>query len=166
MNNGDPVYIYNKFDNSDGKGTYWNPSTKSWAGKEHISNYDLDKLTKLDPGNPALSGATVVSLSSSNSWISPQTLKELWISDEASRISGKPFLFDGQLYTNNSIFALTRSSGKSQGKMTVNGAFVAADLGILVPGGLNLHYDARLKQFMKLKDDSKVFMDQVAWFAQ
>ncbi len=70
------------------------------------------------------------------------------------------------MYSSNSIFALTREASKTLGKMTINGALVAADLGVLVGGGLNLHYDGRLKQFMKLKDDSKVNLVQVAWFAE
>jgi Tfp pilus assembly protein PilX len=164
MNAGDPVYIYNK--NTASKGTYWDPATKSWKGVEHVGNYDLGLLTKINSGDPALSGAKTLALSSTNNWISPQTLKSLWMADESSRKSGSEFKIDGQLYTNNSIFTLTRSSSKTGGKMTINGAVVAADVGMLAPKGLNLHYDPRLKSFLKIKDASLVSLSGVSWYAE
>lgn len=164
MNASDPVYIYNK--NTAGKGTYWDPATKSWKGKEHVSDYDLGLLTKINSGDPSLSSAKTLALSSTNNWISPQTLKSLWIADENARASGSEFKIDGQLYTNNSIFTLTRSSSKTGGKMTINGAVVAADVGILTPQGLNLHYDQRLKSFLKIKDASLVNLAGVSWYAE
>lgn len=163
MNAGDPVYIYNK--PAAGKGTYWDPSSLSWQGLEHIQNYDLTYLTKLNAGDPALASARTIALSSTNSWISPATLKDLWIADENARPSGSEFKFDGQMYTNNSIFALTRSSSKNGGKMIVNGAVVAADVGILTPQSLKLNYDSRLKAFLKIKDDSKVTFTQATWYS-
>lgn len=168
MNEGDPVYIFNKpfIEKGKMKGTYWDAATNSWKGKEHVSAYELDKLTKIDAGDPLLTGASVISLQSSNSWITPQTLKDLWIDDENNRASGDKFKIDGQLYTNNSIFTLTRKASKTGGKMEVNGALVAADVGVLVGGGLNLNYDQRLKSFLKIKDDSKVAMAQLAWYSQ
>ncbi|MFQ5453488.1 MAG: hypothetical protein ACE5D6_04805, partial [Candidatus Zixiibacteriota bacterium] len=105
MNDGDPVYIFNKnYTDKKGKskGTYWDPSSNSWMGKEHTSKYDMSALTKLDPGDSELNGSTIISLSSTSDWISPQTLKELWIDDENNRNSGDEFKIDGQLYTNNS----------------------------------------------------------------
>ena len=48
-----------------------------------------------------------------------------------------------------------------------NGAMVAADVGVLVPGnggvGLQLSYDQRLKEFLKIKDTSKILMVQEMW---
>ncbi|RME21006.1 MAG: hypothetical protein D6800_12565, partial [Candidatus Zixiibacteriota bacterium] len=165
LNPGDPVYIYNKMD-SKGKGTYWDPVTNTWKGKEHVSSYDLTKLTKLDPGAPELVGATISPLSSTNDWISPDVLKSFWNNDEASRAAGDEFSIDGQLYTNNSIFTLARKASNTQGKMLVNGALVAADLGILAGNGLQLNYDQRLKNFLKIKDDSKITLTRVAWYSE
>ncbi len=164
MNAGDPVYIYNKPKN--GNGTYWDPASTSWQGVEHVAKYDTTLLTKLNPGDPSLASAKTLALSSTNNWISPTTLKNLWIADENARASGAEFKFDGQLYTNNSIFTLTRSGSKTGGKMAINGAVVAADVGILAAQGLALSYDTRLKSFLKIKDDSKVAMAQSAWFAE
>ncbi len=169
MNPGDPVYMFNKsYQDSKGKekGTYFDPVTMSWKGKEHTSSYDLNTLTMLNPGDPQLTGATINALSSSNNWISPTQLKDMWIADEATRPSGTPFQIDGLMYTNNSIFALSRKASNTTGKMIVNGSIVAADIGMLVGNGLNLNYDQRLKNFMKLQDDSEIGIAQVSWYAQ
>ncbi|MFQ5607675.1 MAG: hypothetical protein ACE5GA_06990, partial [Candidatus Zixiibacteriota bacterium] len=84
MNEGDPVYIFNK-SYTDGKGkqkgTYFDPVSKSWKGKEHASAYDPNLLSKLDTGDPQLTGASTLALNSENNWISPQTLKDIWIAD-------------------------------------------------------------------------------------
>jgi hypothetical protein len=163
MNDGDPVYIYNK--PAAGKGTYWDPATTSWQGIEHIDAYNLSLLTKLNAGDPALAGAKTMALSSTNSWISSSNLKSLWIADDAKRPAGTEFKIDGQMYSNNSIFTLARSKGKTGGKMTVNGSIVAADVGILVPQALKMNYDQRLKSFLKIKDNSKVAVAQASWIA-
>ncbi len=169
MNPGDPVYMFNKsFKDSKGKekGTYFDPVTQSWKGKEHASSYDMNTLTMLTPGDPQLTGASINPLSSSNNWISATQLKDMWIADEATRPPGTPFQIDGLMYTNNSIFALSRKASNTTGKMIVNGSIVAADIGMLVGNGLNLNYDQRLKDFLKLQDDSEIGLAQVGWFAE
>jgi hypothetical protein len=76
-------------------------------------------------------------------------------------------MFDGLLYSNNAIFAITRSRSRhgsySDGRMRVRGGIVAADLGVLVPGngklndiGLELLYDRRVPQFLQVEDTSTV----------
>ncbi len=164
MNEGDPVYIYNK--NGAGKGTYWDPALKSWMGSEHASSYDLTKLTMLNAGDPALANAKTIALSATSGWITPANLKSLWISDETQRPAGSEFKLDGQMYSSNSIFTLARSAGKTGGKMTVNGSIVAADVGILVATALKINYDQRLKSFLKIKDNSKVAVAQASWIAE
>ncbi len=169
MNEGDPVYIFNKnYTDKKGKakGTYWDPSSNSWQVKEHASSYDLSVLTKLNAGTPALSGASISTLSTTSNWISPQNLKSMWVANDAARPSGQEFKIDGQIYTSNSIFALTRKASNTLGKMTINGSIVAADVGVLVGGGLNLHYDQRLKTFLNIKDDSKVLLVQTSWYSE
>lgn len=160
MNDGDPVYVYNK------KDTWYDPVTNSWKGKEHASDYDMTLLSKFDSGDPELTNAVITPLSSTSNWISPSTLKKLWINDEAARSAGDEFKIDGQIYTSNSIFTLSRGARKTMGKMTVNGALVAADIGVLVGNGLNLNYDKRLKEFLKIEDDSEIMLVQGSWYAR
>ncbi len=169
MNEGDPVYIYNKsFKDNKGKekGTYFDAASMSWKGKEHQSKYDLNTLTMLNSGDPQLTGATINSLSSSNNWITPSQIKDMWIADEGNRTPGTPFQIDGLLYTNNSIFTLSRKASNTTGKMIVNGSIVAADIGMLVGNGLNLNYDQRMKDFLKIQDNSSIALTQVAWYAE
>lgn len=165
LNSTDPVYIFNK-NNSQNKGTYWDPVSNSWQGKEHLDSYDLTFLSRIDKGSPLLGNAEILPLSSSSNWITSQNLKSMWINDENSRSSGNPFQIDGQLYTNNSIFTLTRSASKTGGTMTVNGALVASDVGVLTPYGLQLNYDQRLRSYLKIKDNSKVEITQVFWYSR
>ncbi|GMV80973.1 MAG: hypothetical protein AMXMBFR7_21570 [Planctomycetota bacterium] len=141
-------------------------------------------------------------------WITPGNMLALILDEEQKRPS-QPRQLDGLLYTNNAIFAIERkriqkysgtwnvgtqtwSGGswskvntKSGGFMQVNGALIAPDLGILVPGGtatrstpaagynlvrlpdgsyryerkaFTVNYDARVQQFLPLDDT-----DQVTW---
>lgn len=160
MNPGDPVYIFNKQD------VYFDAASKTWKGKEHTNKYDMNVLTKIDFGDPALSSASIVSLSSTDNWISATQLKDFWIADETARASGDEFNVDGLLYTNNSIFAMARTSSNTLGDLTINGSLVASDIGVLAGNSLNLNYDARLKSFMKINDDTEVGIQQIAWYAQ
>ncbi|MFQ5607337.1 MAG: hypothetical protein ACE5GA_05275, partial [Candidatus Zixiibacteriota bacterium] len=161
MNDGDPVYLYNKQPN-----VYFDAATATWKGSEHGSSYDLTELTKLDAGDPQLSGAAIVPLSSNGAWVSPETLKNLWISDDAARAVGDEFDIDGLIYTNNSIFTLTRNASNSNGTLNVNGSLVAADIGVLAGTATNLNYDQRLKTFLKIQDESEIAIDRVAWYAE
>jgi len=164
----DPVYIYNKNPVSGGKnkGTYYDPATRSWKGKEHVGSYDATLLTQLDPGNPALTGAQLLNLAPSSSWLSEAQLKQFWISDENARVAGTPFQFDGQLYTNNAIFSLTRTASKSGGKMHINGSIVAADVGILTPTELRVNYDGRLQNKLNVSNDTDVRLMRLSWLSQ
>lgn len=135
------------------------------ASDEHAVRYD-DPGVKIiaNPGN-----ATIHDLSPTGGWISEEQLRELWYADEMTRPgAGRPWLFDGLLYSNNSIFGITRSSDRhksnTRGMMTVRGAIVAADLGMLVPGpdfsvprdALKLYYDRRVADFLRVEDTTQV----------
>lgn len=155
---GDPVYIYNKV-----KSTYFDPTTNTWQGKEHIDKYDVSKaLTQYNPGDPELDGATIINLAP-DGWLTESQLKYFWIEDENARTSGNPFMVDALLYTNNSIFTLVRKASKTNGQMLVNGAMVAADIGVLVGNGLQLNYDQRLGGYLKIEDTSKIQMIREMW---
>jgi hypothetical protein len=66
---------------------------------------------------------------------------------------------DALLYTNNSTWALVRSSSIYKGQLILNGGLVAVDTGVLVPGsgggaGLQLNYDARQRNKLNIADTS------------
>ena len=69
---------------------------------------------------------------------------------------------DAVLYSNNSIFGLVSKASSAEGEMTVNGALLASDVGLLVPGnggiGLQLNYDQRVAQMIELADEDSMIV--------
>lgn len=132
---------------------------------EHTVKYNESGVVTISN----LSNAAIHDLSPLNQWVSEGQLRNFWYADEMTRpSSGRPFQFDGLLYSNNSIFALTRSSGRhksnARGQMTIRGSVVSADLGVLVPGpdfsnprdALKLYYDQRVASFLRVEDTTRV----------
>ncbi|MFQ5847186.1 MAG: hypothetical protein ACE5IQ_05855 [Candidatus Methylomirabilales bacterium] len=152
LRDGDPIYRFDK------------------PGKEHGDKYDSSFVPIITSG-----GDAVVSLSPAATgpggtpWISESTLKQLWINDNNHRAAGTPFQIDGLLYSSNAVIALVRKASNAQGQMLLNGAMVAADVGVLVAGmnaegfGLQLNYDQRVSTLLKLKDPSQVRLVRRAW---
>jgi hypothetical protein len=85
----------------------------------------------------------------------------------------KDYEIDGLLYTNNSIFMMSRGHNRwtrgqevrsGGGKMVVNGSIVAADLAMLVAGqdkdrygrGLKLNYDVRTSEYLTIEAATSV----------
>ncbi len=132
-------------------------------------------LTAYNPGDLAYINATKINLAPQNNWVTETQLKQFWNDDENSRTAGEPYQLDGLYYTNNAFFALVRSdkyNSKTWGQMVANGSWVAADMGVLVPGsknypsaaiGLKLNYDFRLKEWVNLPDYAKVDLYSVGW---
>jgi hypothetical protein len=132
--------------------------------------YDLASYVStfgLDPS--ILTRATYQYLNPKGNWISEGQLREIWWSDEQSRpSSGRPFKFDGLLYSNNSIFAIARSKTRhfsnTNGQMVIRGGIISADLGIFAPGGVDVLYDPRVERFIELRDDSIVTFAKTAFY--
>jgi len=152
-------------------GTYWDSTNQQWApkGDPHCYGWITD-LTKIPA---SVQTATAVSkkvvLNIHPDWISPANMQRLLASTEAVRPDNTPRRLDGLLYTNNAIFCIERqkalnyntstglwssANSRSRGRMTVNGAIVAPDLGVLVTGNYPysfvLNYDARVRNFMPM----------------
>ncbi len=143
------------------------------ASDEHAVKYS-------DPGVAVitnLTGATILDLCPSDFWLSEDALRKFWYADEMTRpASGRPFKFDGLLYSNNSIFCISRSKGRhnsyAYGRMDVRGSVVCPDLGVLVPGeesistnrpAFDLYYDRRVSAFMRVVDTSQVQFQRLAY---
>lgn len=142
------------------------------ANDEHSVKYgEAGVVTIPDPGN-----AAIHDLNPDNFWMTEDQLRNFWYADEMTRpSSGRPFQFDGLLYSNNSIFAITRSSDRhksnTRGQMRIRGSVVTADLGVLVPGpnfnvprdALELYYDKRVANFMLVEDTTQVAFQRLAY---
>ena len=155
LRDGDPVY---RFDD---------------PGSEHGDKYDETFVAFTpDAGDAVVSLSPAATGAGGTPWISESTLKQFWINDNNSRAAGTPFQIDGMLYSSNAIFALSRTDANTDGTMTVNGAMVAADMGVLVPGenadgfGLELNYDQRVANMLKIKNPEAVRLARRAWQLQ
>lgn len=142
------------------------------ANDEHSVKYgESGVVTISDPGD-----AAIHDLNPNNYWVTEDQLRNFWYTDEMTRpSSGRDFRFDGLLYSNNSIFAITRSSDRhksnTRGQMTIRGSVISADLGVLVPGpdfsvprdALELYYDKRVADFMRVEDTTQVAFQRLAY---
>jgi hypothetical protein len=142
------------------------------ANDEHATRYSEAGVIAFDPGP----GAVIHDISPNNWWMSDDQLRQIWWEDEMTRPqSGRPFQFDGLLYSNNSIFGIVRSKGRhnsnTYGEMIIRGSIVASDLGMLVPGrdfsanrdALDLFYDRRVADFLTVEDTTQVQFRRLAF---
>ncbi len=136
---------------------------ESGGGVQLLSDYLVANGLSLD----ILTNASMHYMNPDSNWISEDTLRQIWWDDEQARpSSGDPFKFDGLLYSNNAIFAITSSRSRhksnSDGRMDIRGSIIAADLGMLIPGnggsanGLMMYYDPRVRRFFEIEDTSRV----------
>lgn len=144
----------------------------STAGDPHTYN-TLSELSDLPASkmSPLLPDANYLSIHPS--WITPDNMMRILSDTESKRTANTARRVDGLLYTNNAIFAIERKqtnyfdpntstwskkATKSNGTLTVNGAMIAPDLGVLVTGNANpaflVNYDARVKQFLPITSAS------------
>jgi hypothetical protein len=101
-------------------------------------------------------------------WIPDAVLRQMWWDDEQSRTAANSiYKFDGLLYSNNSIFTITRSKvrhgSNTEGKMRIRGALICPDIGVLAAGNgavgnksFQLQYDRRVKDFWAPQDRTQV----------
>ncbi len=182
---GDEIPIYNK-------GNIWfNSVTGTWQGDTEVPTWwDLTKLSLADPKNPAdpylygLGGAPIAvpyTLTATNGWITEDMYKlSTWYFEQVR--AGGAMKLDGLFYTNNSIFTLVSRFSGMGGQIVVNGALVAADLGMLAPGrpvgggytgpksplsnfaiGLQLNYDQRVRSMLNVKNPLQVTLKRTLW---
>ncbi len=161
----DKIYIY---DATDEHAVKYND-----AGVKLLSNYLVQKGLPLE----ILNRATYHYCNPNQNWISEDILRHIWFNDELTRpSSGRPFQFDGLLYSNNSIWCIVRSRARhnsnTYGKMIIRGGVVAADLGVFIPAdngvgiGLNMYYDPRVRRFLEITDPNVVSYRKIAFYFQ
>ncbi|MFA7692763.1 MAG: hypothetical protein GX117_01855 [Candidatus Hydrogenedentes bacterium] len=152
--------------------------------EEHAVRYDEPggnvktlsaRLTQLGiRPNTILDRSSFHYMNPTNNWISEDTLRHLWWNDEMARPKNSPWKFDGLLYSNNAIFAITRSgvrhNSNSGGAMEVRGAIVCPDIGVLVAGtdqkgceSFKLFYDQRVNEFWSPQDTTRTFLHRLSY---
>jgi hypothetical protein len=173
---------------------YFDPATHSWISPFEVPiGWDPDLLSYADPTDPAdpylfhpdgTPRAALETLIPTDGWIADGVYKAAIEYFEDQRDWGDAFLIDGLLYTNNSIFAIVNRDEHALGTMVLNGALVAADLGVLVPGirdpwgylsnhspvlnsefaiGLQLNYDRRVKDMLNVRNPFQVQLKRTLW---
>ncbi|MEW6071923.1 MAG: polymer-forming cytoskeletal protein [Planctomycetota bacterium] len=171
---------------------YYDVSTRSWRAIVEVPiAWDPAVLSYADPTDPAdpylynadgTPKAARYALQPTNGWIENDVYKTAveYFSDQHAW--GDPIRIDGLLYTNNSIFTIVNRDERPLGTMVVNGALVAADLGVLVPGvsdpggylanhsplsdfaiGLQLNYDRRVKNMLNVANPYQVQLKRTYW---
>ncbi len=137
--------------------------TEKGGGVQTLTDYMIDEGISLD----ILDRAAVHYMNPTDNWITEDALRQIWWDDEMQRDRGDIFKFDGLMYSNNAIFAITRSYSRhksnSDGKMEIRGAVICPDLGVLTPGGFCLLYDRRVKQFWAPEDTSQVAFQRLIY---
>ena len=193
---GGKIWIFNGASaNSNGMdGAYWdnaaNNGAGQWKGRE-FSRYDYTNgagaklLNALNTGSMT-EGVDFVNSAWNprNDWFDQDDLFKMYMAEDdrrwaANGSQSQAFEIDGLLYTNNSIFMMSRGHNNwtqgsevrsGGGKMIVNGAIVAADLAMLVAGqdnnsysrGLRLNYDERTSQYLTIEDTTSVTLSTLS----
>jgi len=126
--------------------------------------------------------AATSALQHKGGWVTDSVYKTAVEYFDSLRGWGQPILIDGLLYTNNSIFTIVHRDERPLGQMVVNGALVAADLGVLVPGvrdphgylpnhsplseyavGLQLNYDRRVREMLNVANPFQIQLKRTLW---
>jgi hypothetical protein len=173
------------------KSGHFDPVTQAWLGPEMPISWNLNQLVYADPNNPVdpllynadgSPKAVTSSLAHTGGWLDPSVYKLAVEYLEDHRPQQSPLLIDGLMYTNNAIFSIVYRDSAYAGMMLMNGSIVAADLGMLVMGkkdgagvfpnhspvgnyaiGLQLNYDERLKNALKIKNPLQVQLKRTYW---
>ena len=149
---------------------YFDPVAGVWQADERAGKYgewDLGDISVLDPtdlseerlyhedGTPR---AAISTLTGTGGWIADELLRDLIVGRLAERDATTDLEIDAVLYSSNSIFGILPVEGGvgSNGRAIVNGAIVAADVGLLAPVGFRLNYDARAKDLVDLNAVSRL----------
>jgi len=154
---------------------YTKPSEEHAVRYDEYNNTTVKQLAQYiaEKGYPAdiLTRAAYHYMNPAGNWISEDTLKQIWRTDERSRQQGDIWNFDGLLYSNNAIFTIARSyarhKSKTNGKMMIRGAIICPDIGVLVAGpdkkgeeSFTMLYDQRVREMWAPQDQTHVFFQR------
>ena len=164
---GAPVPIFDKVG-------YYNPDTDVWVAPERPGSWDPAQVTFADPNDttdPYLYGplgspkAVVSTLTPTDGWISDELLRSITDTNLAARDPDEPLAVDAWLYSANSVFGVVpaRNSTGVTGKMRINGAVIAADVGLLAPNGMEINFDRRGRSRLDVLSQTRVVIRRELW---
>ncbi len=169
--------------------SWFDPLTRTWQG-EAANPCDRGRLRAVRPDDPrdpqlfAADGtpaAVLSSLAHTDGWIEAALYQHALAHFESTRAANTPMCIDALLYTNNALLCLAPRDSVFAGSLVLNGALVAADVGLLVPGkrdlverypnhsshpgsryaiGLQLNHDARPQAALRIVDPLRVRLER------
>ena len=172
-----PVYVsttgWQQSPEAGGNGAGWIASEQRFNLQRHsgdpVNFTDLSDIPASVQSPASLTKKTVVNIHPD--WIAPDTMMKIISSEEVTRQTGSRRI-DGLLYTNNAMLAIERklvqvynpTSGtwsnalsRGGGNLTINGAVIAPDMGVMTPKGtFNVNYDQRVQNLLKLQSSTGV----------
>ncbi len=167
-----PVYVattgWQQSPQVGGNGGGWNVAEQRFDLMRHSSDpvnfTDLSDIPASVQSNASLNNKTVLNIHPD--WISPDTMMKIISSEEVTRQEGSRRI-DGLLYTSNAVLATERklvqvydptsntwsnALSRGNGNLTINGAVVAPDMGVMTPNGtFNVNYDQRVASLLKVQ---------------
>lgn len=165
MNEGNPVFVMNGAGLPAEKQSklYFDAESGLWKGVDYTHKYSDELFQKIEYSDVEYQQANIEVLAPDDGWLSSQALAMLRAYAEATHPVG-PMQIDALLYTNHAAFAMVRNLSKYQGQVVLNGGLVAADTGVLSPGGIQVNFDSRPSEFVDLWDLTKpVALRRAVW---
>jgi len=164
---GVPVPIFNKVG-------HLNPDTGFWEAPERPESWDTSTVTFAEPGDTSdpnlfhpdgTPKAVVSSLSPTGGWLDIDLLRTLAAEDLAGRDPDEPVGIDAWLYSSNSVFGIVPKRGVPgvNGTMRINGAVIAADVGLLAPGGMEINFDRRGRRLLDVRSNTRLAIRRQLW---
>ncbi|MEZ6196017.1 MAG: hypothetical protein R3F20_09885 [Planctomycetota bacterium] len=151
---GDPIYVMN---NPEGDRVWFDAESRAWAGLDSLGDWSWGGWTEYLPEHPMVADALVTPLLP-GAWLPPASYRGML--NEATN-SRDGFKVDGLLYTSNALMLAAPRHGVYHGRARINGAVIAADLGVLAPGdgespGFVLNYDHRLEGLLDVRSTRRL----------
>lgn len=107
----------------------------------------------------------VSTLAPTAGWISDSLLRSLTEQQFSTRDSAEPFAVDAWLYSSNSVFGVIPPRGTPgvNGRMRVNGAVIAPDVGLLAPNGMDINFDRRGRNRLDVRSTTQLVIRRQLW---
>ena len=154
-----------------GNGAPWSTTEQRFQLKRHsadpVALTDLADIPATVQSPASLTKKAVLNIHPD--WVSPDTMMKIISSEELTRQTGSRRI-DGLLYTNNALLAIERklvqvydpasnkwsnAFSRGNGNLTINGAAVAPDMGVMTPQGMfSVNYDQRVASLVKLQSST------------
>jgi hypothetical protein len=151
---GDPVFILN--DPRQGR-VWFDSDSQTWGGLDSIGDWSWGGWSEYGASSD-LQKSAIVSPLLPGDWLPAASYRGMLNEARASRHG---LLIDGLLYTHNALMAAAPRKSLYEGRVRINGAIIAADLGVFAPGdgespGFILNYDDRLDDLLDVRSERQL----------